>query len=172
MLDPTTRILIVPTLIGLLLFPCSPFAIIGRIWSVIVDAFQGVFGASFTPSRWSFPHIRKEVRETMPSLAYGYPTATIVSKFWSTWIEAALHHVRPQHIFRKRRNFFSMALSHEIDRQAAAAIDMTAKIGGTYNFLPPAPTYAFPKPTLYAAYCGQAPELMARKIDFTHNGVF
>jgi len=85
-----------PSLVSHLLFPRSPKAIIWRISSVIVSAFDGV-------PLWARSHvIQKVLKRTRPPLANSYPAPSVIWKSLKVWVKAPSFYTLPYVIERMR----------------------------------------------------------------------
>lgn len=92
-----TRLNVIRSIIGLLLRSC-PSAILGRVWAIVVDAVKGcTFGSS--------AHVGKErFKASLPTVAHGYSTGTILMKSVIAWIKATLFSRTPGMVLRGKRH--------------------------------------------------------------------
>jgi hypothetical protein len=77
--------------VGTLLPPRRPAAVLWRIWSVVVDALNGV------TCRWAWPHVLKERRKAVsPAVADGDAAPAVASERLVARGMAALAHMTPR----------------------------------------------------------------------------
>ena len=75
----------IPCLFG----SCGPAAVFGRIWSIVVGAFDAVV------ARWRLAHVVAEVLIDKPTFAYGNSAAAVLFEVFVITIAAAVQHAHP-----------------------------------------------------------------------------
>jgi len=81
--------------ISVLLYACSPVAIIGRVWAIVVTALNSVF------LRWSRPHVGEKIRKRLtPAVAHEDSSASVILVTAIFPVLAALADVLPDKRFR------------------------------------------------------------------------
>jgi hypothetical protein len=83
-----------PSIVGLIASG-APYAVVGFIIAVIVEAFNRV------PWRRTRTHVGKEQNEIAPSLTYDDAAPAIVDEVWVVWVAASGEHSGPDIVFRK-----------------------------------------------------------------------
>lgn len=93
-----------------------PFTIIRRIWSFVIDSFDGVF-------RRTLSHVREKVFEHLPPLAYRNASRAVISVFFDAWVGAPSQHTSP--------DFIGFVFGHSVNAlyQGENSIDAGAAYG-------------------------------------------
>jgi hypothetical protein len=101
----------VTAIVGLF-FPCRPFAVIGRVRTIIVDTINSQFGRLN-------PHIVQEsLKAVTPSLADHNSSAAIVGVGGCVWIVTSLNHLHPTCVSgRMGKSVFGKSVAYSGKRQ-------------------------------------------------------
>lgn len=92
----------VASLIICLFFPRCPTAVFGRVWTVIVNAVEGVFW------RRALPHIGYKVLKFLPTLTDPNSATAIIFKRFHFWIATTITHCPPNIInWRMRKSMLA-----------------------------------------------------------------
>lgn len=81
------------TTIVRLLFCRSPAAVFGRVWTIVVNAVDGMMG------RWAHAHVGNEIRETFPSITNRYAASAISFVRTVCGYAASATHCFPNFVF-------------------------------------------------------------------------
>ena len=117
------------SLVGRLLFTCGPFAVLGRVWSVIIDSFE-------SHAIWSRTHVVIEVLKTLhPSSADENTSCSVMLIVWAFGVQAALFHGGPDvPIFRSALAVRGVQVARSLSPKAPTARGACAQRGEAQGF--------------------------------------
>jgi len=142
-----------------------PYAIGGRIFSIIVSTFKHMFGC------WSASHVCDEITIVRPSFAYRDAATAVIFICLIVWIVASIAHVSPNRPFRCSFCFamlqqsFAMKFNSETSARESVA---TGQMFSLNDFFISTVTVTQPIPVTFSIAveldCDQPSESMSRDI--------